>query len=114
METNNIDKLNTIIVKDYSDEAGFAFIFKCGLCGYEWHSTYVPFDFTTVADVMDEMERTLLWVEDHAKAYDAAKQSAAIEFNRCPDCGTWVCDNCFYVTEDYVTDYCKECIEKVK
>lgn len=114
MEANKTDKLNTITVKDYSDESGFKFGFSCGLCGYEWQSEFVPFDHSNVAEVVDEKERALLWTEDRTKAYDAAKEDAAIEFNRCPDCGTWVCDDCFYVTDEELTDFCKECIEIVK
>ena len=115
MEANNTDKLNTIIVKDESDEAGFSFVFKCGLCGYEWRSAHVPFDFSHIAEIAnDEKEQALFWVEEREKAYNAAKENAAIEFNRCPDCGTWVCDNCFYVTDEELTDFCKECIEKLK
>ena len=110
----NTDKLNTITVKDYSDENGFAFGFRCGLCGYEWRSEHVPFTPSAESEVLDEKSQALLWTGSRTAAYDAAKQEAAVEFNRCPDCGTWVCDNCFYVTEEELTDFCKECIEKLK
>ena len=114
METNTNAKLNTITVKDYSDETGFAFGFTCGLCGYEWRSAHVPFDHSNVAEVLDDREKALLWTEDREKAFENAKTDAAIEFNRCPDCGTWVCDDCFYVTDEVLTDFCKECIDRLK
>ena len=106
------DKLNKIKVVDYSDDAGFVFGFVCANCGYEWRSERQP--FKTLEYDADETERKLHWVAEKRKAYDLAKQDAAIEFNKCPECESWVCDDCFYVTDEDFTDFCIECVEDMK
>ena len=52
--------------------------------------------------------------EYHSRAFEAAREDAAIEFNKCPMCGTWVCDECFYVADGTLTDVCTNCIEDMK
>ena len=111
MEVSITDKWNTIEVIDRSDETGFEFGFICGICGYEWTSERVPFDFRFATMNLDEMDRELLWGEGFRRAFERAKEDAAIEFNRCPECGTWVCDNCFFVTDEELTDVCVDCVK---
>ena len=111
-EVNETDKNNhnKIKVVNYSDEKGFEFGFVCGLCEYEWHSERVNFDYGIIDENLDIKDISFLWQEELQKAYNKAKLDAAIEFNRCPTCGTWVCNDCFYVTHGELTDYCLNCI----
>jgi len=108
------DNMNTIKVIDYSDETGFAFGFVCGLCGFEWRTDHVPFRINYIAEVLDKQELDLLWEEERARVYDQVKIEAAIQFNKCPECGIWVCDDCFYVAEAEITDFCLECLEEFR
>ena len=109
-----IERHKTIIVVDHSDRDGFQFGFVCGLCGCEWESDYTPFDPKCIVGNLDETDRDLLWREDLRKSLETAKEDAAIEFNRCPECGTWVCDGCFYISDTDCTDICNICIESIK
>ena len=99
---------------DYSDDTGFTFGFTCGLCGYEWVSDRVAFNQEEARANLNEVDLKMLWDECHGKAFEAAREDAAIEFNKCPRCGTWVCDECFYVTGEIITDLCTNCIEEIK
>ena len=68
-------------------------------------------------DVMenpDAKDLTKLWDEYRLKAFEAAREDAAVEFNKCPMCGTWVCDDCFYVADETLTDVCTNCIQGMK
>ena len=107
------DNHNTIKVVDYSDERAFEFGFICGLCGHEWRSERISFDYEKIADNLDIKDISFLWADEFQKAYNKAKLDAAIELNRCPTCGTWVCNDCFYVTNGEVTDFCLNCLEVV-
>ena len=106
--------MNTIIVYDYSDDTGFEFGFACGLCGYRWTNKRIPFDLGNLSDIQDKKELELLRAEERRKAYEQARQEAATQFNRCPECGIWVCDECFYVANEEFTDYCMECVEELR
>ena len=107
------DKLNTINVNDYSDGSGFAFGFKCHICGSERRSEYTPFKYDGIAGYFDKKDLEYLWEEERRRAYDQAKQEAAVLFNRCPVCRAWVCDECFFVTDKDLTDLCTDCIEEL-
>jgi len=109
-----LEKQKTIIGTDYSDETGFEFGFSCGICGFEWRSERIPYDIDNMFENLDEKDRELLWKEERQKCFDQIKMDAAIEFNKCPECGTWVCDDCFYVDGGDLTDFCVECIEVMK
>ena len=111
------DKLNERVklkFTDYSDENGFEFGFACDRCGYEWRSERIQFKLNGFSENLDKMDIELLWNEEKRKLFDMIINEAVIEFNKCPDCGAWVCDDCFFVDEGEVTDYCKECIEEFK
>jgi hypothetical protein len=84
----------------------------CELCGFEWRSESISFDTGGLAWNLDEKDVKLLWEAEHREYYDRMKTEAAIEFNKCPLCGTWVCDDCFFVDSGDVTDICVECIEE--
>ena len=112
MNRRKTDKLNTIKAIDYSDETGFSFGFVCGLCGFEWRSEHVPFKINFIADILDDNEKHLIWEEERLRVYDQVKIEAAIQFNKCPECGIWVCDHCFYVADEEFTDFCVECVEE--
>jgi hypothetical protein len=64
--------------------------------------------------MLSEEDIKMLWREERVRLYELIKTEAAIEFNKCPECGTWVCDDCFFVDCSVMTDYCLECIEEIK
>jgi len=109
-----LDARHKIKVIDYSDSQGFAFGFSCGLCGFEWRAERVPFVIAGLGDKLDDRDVELLWKEEHERQYEMMKRNAAIEFNKCPECGSWVCDECFFVDYGDLTDFCKLCIEEIK
>ncbi len=42
-----------------------------------------------------EKARVLMWKVEHDAAYERANTEAVLNFNRCPQCGQRVCDDCF-------------------
>ena len=50
----------------------------------------------------------LLWAYERRAAYDEASLDARLQFNRCPVCGKWVCDECFCI-EGKNGSVCKDC-----
>jgi len=103
-----------IKVIDYSDKKGFEFGFICDLCGCEWRSERIPFKLNGFSKNLDEKDIELLWRDERNRKLEMIISEAVIEFNKCPECGAWVCDNCFFVDEGELTDFCKECIEEIK
>ena len=99
-------------VVDYSDEKGFRFGFVCDHCGFEWKSERIEFKLNGFSENLDEMDKELLWKEEKKRKLEMLINEAVIEFNKCPECGAWVCDNCFFVDESEITDFCKECVEE--
>ena len=109
-----LDIQSKIKVIDYSDKDGFQFGFTCGICGFEWRSERIPFVLKGFGNNLDEKDIELLWKEERLRQFEMIKTDASIEFNKCPACGTWVCDECFFVDYGDKTDFCKECIEEIK
>ena len=58
-----------------------------------------------------EEARKLLWAHEHRKAFEQANLEAHLQFNRCPSCGKWVCDDCFCI-EVEKGRVCSDCCYK--
>ena len=97
---------------DYSEAGQFAFGFYCDRCGAEWKSVPVGFSAAGFRQPLEEPVRSMLWNQQHKEAYERANNEAMFYFNRCPVCGSWVCDECFHVESSSHTDICKRCREK--
>jgi hypothetical protein len=94
---------------DHSTTDSFAFSFHCDCCGRAWRSAALAFSHEGFALPMDEKVRAMLWTEQHKNAYERANCEAISHFNHCPECGRWVCDDCFFVSEAEHTDICRQC-----
>jgi hypothetical protein len=92
-------------VTDLSDRQSFCFGFLCERCGNVWQSERTP--FTENTEMQDEKARRRIWEKDHRIAYLQANDEARYHFNHCPDCGRWVCQDCFRM--GYILDYCADC-----
>jgi predicted Zn-ribbon and HTH transcriptional regulator len=112
LRTGKLDR--QVRVVDYSDENGFEFGFTCDHCGFEWRSERIPFKLSGFSENLDETDRELLWNDEKRRKFEMIFSEAVIEFNKCPECGAWVCDDCFFVDEGELTDFCIECIEELK
>jgi len=77
---------------DHSSENGFSFSFFCDCCGKEWVSPVRSFSGRS-------------WAVEHKAAFDIANAEAKLYFNNCPECGDWVCDDCFLPE----TEICVKC-----
>ena len=80
---------------DYSGVEQFAFSFFCDRCGMEWVSHEKPFSGGICSEVENAEALKLLWAHEHRAAFNEANLEAHLQFNRCPKCGKWVCDDCF-------------------
>lgn len=94
---------------DCSTENSFSFSFFCEDCESEWKSEGYPFSLanTPSLDVTQEKARDILWTTEHDAAYERANNEALFHFNKCPECGRRVCDNCFSPFDD-VCEKCKK------
>jgi hypothetical protein len=99
---------------DRSTLEGFAFGFFCSLCADEWRGARLAFNPGAWADPIDPAVFRILWLDQHAAAYERAKLDASFVFNRCPICGRIVCDRCFHASESGVTDICNLCYHHIK
>ena len=103
------------ITKKYEDGSTlekFKFTFFCDSCGcaveeisYTYHPPFKPKFFISKSE---QRARELLWLSDHASAYDRANKEALLSFNRCPVCKRRVCDDCF----DTEAGFCYDCSRK--
>lgn len=95
--------------EDNSDLKQFKFDFYCDCCGKKVVSLEYRFNSGFKAKLlMSEAERRareLVWQKDHEAAYERANVEAAFQFNRCPNCGRRVCEDCYSVFDEQ----CKEC-----
>jgi hypothetical protein len=96
---------------DCSEKDHFSFAFYCDRCGSAWRSTPVPFSKGGFTEVGDDETLKLLWADEHRAAFERANIEAMFHFNHCNVCGKWVCNDCFYTSEDDYTDVCKDCHE---
>ena len=112
--TGKLSEQAKIKVTDYSDENGFEFGFKCEHCGFEWRSERIPFKVNDISENLDTKDIELLWKDEKKRKFEMVVSDAVIEFNKCPECGAWVCDNCFFVDEGDLTDFCLDCIAEIK
>lgn len=82
---------------DHSTQREFCFSFFCDRCGMEYKSECYPCSMAnedqTSAD--KQFAFALLWKNEHDAAYERANLEALMRFNKCPQCGDRVCDNCF-------------------
>ncbi len=96
---------------DCSTNEYFKFTFFCDTCGLQWQSERYPFSLNAM-NPQTECEKTahgIMWKVEHDAAYERANMEAIMHFNRCPECGKRVCDDCFSVFDDI----CIEC-EKIE
>ena len=94
--------------QDHSDQKSFSFSFFCDRCGKEWASRPLPFTSGGFTGVDHEETRQLFWEQEHRAAFDRANLEAQFHFNNCPQCGRWVCDDCFCVGEANY-EVCADC-----
>ena len=92
---------------DYSGAEFFSFGLFCDICEKEWRSPVVSFE-TGGMVIEHEEARTLLWAKEHSAAFEQANLEAHLQFNLCPVCGKWVCEECF-VTGRGDSEACKKC-----
>jgi len=97
---------------DHSDQNSFSFSFFCDLCGKEWVSQPIPFTSGGFTAVDHEATRQLLWEQEHHAAFEEANLEAHMQFNRCPQCGRWVCNDCFRIEEKKDDEVCVDCRNK--
>jgi hypothetical protein len=88
----------------------FSFSFFCDRCGKEWRSDPVPFTKAGFAEVDHKETLSLLWNDEHKAAFERANLDAMFRFSQCPSCGRTVCDDCFHVSGEGVTDICLDCL----
>jgi hypothetical protein len=94
---------------DCSEKDSFIFTFCCDRCGRELRSTPIPFSKGGFSKVEDDETLKLLWADEHRAAFERANLEVMFHFSHCDICGKWVCDECFYTSEDEYTDVCKDC-----
>ena len=94
---------------DRSDSRGFSFGFFCDRCGKEWRSRTMAFTAGGFTAIEHEDARQLLWEQEHRAAFNEANPEAHLQFNRCPQCGRRVCDDCFCIENDEFGGACKDC-----
>jgi hypothetical protein len=94
---------------DHSDRERFFFSFFCDCCGKEWISQIMAFRTAGLTAIDHEEARQLLWQQEHKVAFEQANMDARLQFNRCPLCGRWVCNECFDSQEIQHGGICKEC-----
>jgi len=100
----------TVKCADRSTLEEFSFSFFCDLCGKEWQSARYGFHAGDFAAPLDPKVFQLLWSAQHNAAFERANQDASYAFNRCPVCGRWVCEACFYLAETGISDICMDCL----
>lgn len=83
--------------KDHSTEAFFRFSFYCDECGSVWTSEKYPYSLrnSPPSGPGEKRARIMLWKAEHDAAYERSNTEAMFHFNRCPQCGKKVCDDCF-------------------
>ena len=98
---------------DYSDRENFSFSFFCDCCGKEWESSPRPFFPGEFAAPEHEGIRRLLLAMERRSAFEQANSEAFLHFNKCSECGRWVCDECFYEEGRENYGLCRECSENL-
>ena len=83
--------------EDHSTDRYFRFVFYCDECGMAWKSEHYPFSMrdASLENEGKKKARVLMWKAEHDAAYERANIEAVLNFNRCPQCGQRVCDDCF-------------------
>ena len=94
---------------DISTPESFQFIFLCDRCGAGVWSEKYQLSTERFSPPPRGRTRALLWTRQHDEAYERANAEARFNFNFCPVCGRRVCDNCFHVSPEAVTDICLDC-----
>jgi len=103
----SLTKLKT----DNSDRKGFSFSFYCDCCGKEWKSPLTPYLSGGYASIEHKETKKLIWMWEHEAAFEYANAEAHLHFNKCSECGKWVCDACFYVHRKKEDGLCRVCSE---
>jgi hypothetical protein len=97
---------------DHSDAGHFSFSFYCDKCAKEWVSPVQPFTGGVCTNVEHGEALKLLWANEYRTAFTEANLDARMQFNRCPVCGRWVCDDCFDFEVVRGGEVCRECNEQ--
>ena len=95
---------------DRSAMKEFSFGFFCDLCEKEWQSARYDFNPGNLSEPLDAEVFQLLWNDQRKAAFERANRDASFVFNRCPECGRWVCKECFYLAEAGISDICTDCL----
>jgi len=102
-------KALTVKSIDHSDKSSFSFSFFCDRCGKEWRSPVQSFTGAGSPIVENNDALNLLWGNEHRVAFEEANLDARMNFNLCPLCGKWVCDDCFSIGEKEHGGVCRDC-----
>jgi len=92
---------------DRSDNDRFLFSFFCDRCGFEWTSQSVSFLEGGFTAIEHEEARLLIWAYEHKVAFEHANLDARTKFNRCLNCGRWVCNKCYEIDDGLCRDCAK-------
>jgi len=93
---------------DHSNTEKFSFSFFCDKCGKEWVSQTISFMEGGFTAIEHEEARQLMWAQEHRAAFEQANLEVHLQFNHCPECGKWVCDECFFSLGNS-GNVCNEC-----
>jgi hypothetical protein len=94
---------------DRSDSSSFSFSFLCDRCSKKWESQTVPFNNGGFTVIENDEGRKLLWADKHRTAFNEANLEARLHFNRCSECGSWVCEDCLAPDTGKPGFNCKDC-----
>jgi len=96
-------------ITDHSTLEVFSFSFFCDNCEKEWKSPSALFESGSLTSIEHEEARKIIWAQEHKIAFEKANLEAHFHFNCCPDCKSWVCDECFNTEEKENFGRCKKC-----
>ena len=94
---------------DHSNKECYAFSFYCDRCGKVWRSEETSFEAANNFEIESSEACSLLWAQERRIAFERANLEAQFHFNHCPDCGRWVCDDCFRPLGSEKCDLCCDC-----
>lgn len=110
------------VTKKYTDESTvkqFKFTFYCDCCKNEMPT--LAYDFCSgfkkkIFLSNDEKEaRSIIFANEHDKAYERANNEIRLNLNRCEVCGDMICEDCSVYTDKLNGGICcKKCAEKLE
>lgn len=90
---------------DRSDECRFSFEIKCEICSRVYKTLPLPYNPHSEHGAQNG------WVIAHKLAYVQAVREFTDNLSFCPECGRFICDNCFLIC--HAADICMDCAERL-